>query len=306
MKHKIGCWVVLLLIAVSTLSACSRAPGGGRCEGGLCIDVELAEPIRMNEPVPVTITVESTEEDKQGLKVSLWFSAPDIQVDGEREWVVDLKAHTSMQFSTTIRFPAREGSYDVIAGVLDYQHGRMVRDYVPVRITLLGGTLYPTSEFTPGVPQPVYPLSSPPTSAPETPKPEERPEEASGSTPTPSPVSIVVYKEVHAPIPDDGTWLSFTLPITAAPPSVTVIGAHAKFVVVHPRVQDLVAEIIGPDGETYIGCGIAGSLFQKALTKDAWSCAPTTTSSPLTDNRSMATGYCVFAMSNKAKRERCS
>ena len=108
MKHKISNLLVLLLVAGSVLPACSSAPGGGKCEGGLCIDVELTEPIRMNEPVPVTITVESTEEDKQGLKVSLWFSAPDIQVDGESEWIVDLKAHTSMQFSTTIRFPAME------------------------------------------------------------------------------------------------------------------------------------------------------------------------------------------------------
>jgi len=209
----------------------------------------------MNEPVPVTITVESTEEDKQGLKVSLWFSAPDIQVDGEREWVVDLKAHTSMQFSTTIRFPAREGSYDVVAGALDYQHGRMVRDYVPVRITVLGGTLYPPSEFTPGVPQPVTtievtPLSPLPTPAPETPQPEEQPDETLGPTPTPSPIIVVVNQEVNIPIPDDSTWLTFTIPITTAPSGVTVVGAHAKFLVIHPRGQDLVAEVIGPDGAT--------------------------------------------------------
>lgn len=255
MKHKISSLLVLLLVAGSVLPACSSAPGGGKCEGGLCIDVELTEPIRMNEPVPVTITVESTEEDKQGLKVSLWFSAPDIQVDGEREWVVDLKAHTSMQFSTTIRFPAREGSYDVVAGALDYQHGRMVRDYVPVRITVLGGTLYPPSEFTPGVPEPVTtievtPLSPLPTPAPETPQPEEQPDETLGSTPTPSPIIVVVNQEVNVPIPDDSTWLTFTIPITTAPSGVTVVGAHAKFLVIHPRGQDLVAEVIGPDGAT--------------------------------------------------------
>jgi len=183
MKHKISNLLVLLLVAGSVLPACSSAPGGGKCEGGLCVDIELAEPIRMNEPVPVTITVESTEEDKQGLKISLWLSHPDVLVEGEREWTVDAKAHTPIQFSTMIRF-AREGYYSAHAGVFEYQE-LMVQDAEDVRITALGGTLNPPPEREFGTPAPLErleitpvfptPLSPLPTPAPTPFHLEERP-----------------------------------------------------------------------------------------------------------------------------------
>jgi len=133
----------------------------------------------MNESVPVTITIQAEREDFPGLRVSLWFSDPDIQVIGESEWTVDVEIHKTVQFSTTIRF-AKEGYYTVHAGALDH-HGRMIQDYVPVRITALGGTLNPPSELTPGVPIPVTtiqvtPLSPLPTPAPTSlPSLEERP-----------------------------------------------------------------------------------------------------------------------------------
>jgi len=142
---------VLLLVAGLALSGCSSAPGGGKCRHGVCIDLELAEPIGWNEPVTVTITVE-TEEDIQGLRVRLWFSDPDVLVEGEREWVVDAKAHTPMQFSTTIRF-TEEGYYSVHAGAQDFVGELLVQDAKDVRITTLGGTLNPPSEQELGTPE---------------------------------------------------------------------------------------------------------------------------------------------------------
>lgn len=52
MKRKVSSLLIVLLITSSVLPACS-SPSSGKCEGGLCIDMELAEPIRMNEPVLV-------------------------------------------------------------------------------------------------------------------------------------------------------------------------------------------------------------------------------------------------------------
>ncbi len=151
-------WLLTTGLLSLTLVACgASAPGGGSCDrDGLCIDVELQEPIQMNEPVGVMIVVESTE-DLSGLEIGLWFSAPDVVVDGESEWVRDIKAGESRQFSTAIHFP-REGRFLVHAGVL-HPPGRIVQDYVPVRITALGGTTYPESETTPGVPIPVEPIT---------------------------------------------------------------------------------------------------------------------------------------------------
>ena len=264
MKLKFNSLLALLLVASSTLSACASAPSGGKCDGGVCIDLELAEPIRVNEPVQVTITVE-TQEDVPGLKISLWFSDPDIVVDGESIWVVDAKANVPMQFSTTIRFPRGEGYYRVHAGAQDFVGQLLVQDVARVRMTALGGTLNPPSEgdtrtppvlptvppalLTPSspLPTPSFPVS---TAAPTT-SPLDRPTPPASAS-TPYPVHIVAGRQdLIIPIPEDGTWLTYTFPITSAPPGATVTaGVSARFLVAHPRPQDLIAEVIGPDGMT--------------------------------------------------------
>lgn len=155
---------MILLIVISLLLFACASPSSGTCdENGLCVDIELEEPIQMNEPVDVTIIVKS-KENMSSLPIFLGASAPDILVDGENEWVVDLVDQEPVQLSTTIRFPSREGWYDVYATVL-HPAGRVVRDYVPVRITTLGGTTYPESERTPGVPELIEPVT--PTVSPE-------------------------------------------------------------------------------------------------------------------------------------------
>jgi len=93
------------------------------------------------------------------MKISLSFSDPDIQVTGENNWMVDLTPHHPQHFSTTIIFPSREGYFQVMAGALDTQRGKMFQDGVLVRITAQGATLNPTSSSTPGIPEPA---TSPP------------------------------------------------------------------------------------------------------------------------------------------------
>lgn len=248
MKHKSNCLFVLLLLAV--VSACSSTPGGGKCQGGLCVDVELAEPIGWNEPVPVTITVE-TEEDIPDLVVYLGFSDPDIVVvEGERKWVVDAKAQTPVRFSTAIRFPLREGYYDVIASAHDHRIGLVVRDYVPVRITALGGTLYPPPGEDIGWPS-TLPLVF--TLPPLTPSPLPATPASPLATPDkpgiPAPI-MAGRMDLNTLIPDNGAWLTYILPITAAPPDAITVKVFVGFTIAHPRGQDLVAEVVGPDGVT--------------------------------------------------------
>jgi len=116
----------------------------------------------------------------QGLRVRLWFSDPDVLVEGEREWVVDAKAHTPMQFSTTIRF-TEEGYYSVHAGAQDFVGELLVQDAKDVRITTLGGTLNPPSEQELGTPElleetlePTYLMPSSPLPTPPSPLPTPR------------------------------------------------------------------------------------------------------------------------------------
>lgn len=157
-------FTIILLMTISLLLFACTAPSSGTCdENGLCVDIELEEPIQINEPVGVTITVES-KEDLSNLQVNLWFSDPDILANEESEWVVDVKAGESVQISTTIQFPPSEGSCRVHAGIL-HPPGRVVQDTVPVRITASGGTAYPESERTPGIPEPAEPVT--PTVSPE-------------------------------------------------------------------------------------------------------------------------------------------
>lgn len=162
MKRLANYTSVLLLVSSVVLSICigCSVSGSGQCEGGICVDVELTEPVYIDEPVEVTITIE-TNADMQGLKASLWFSDPDIAVDGKDEWTVDTEAHTAVQVSTIIRF-TQEGYYDVVAGVLDHS-GQMITDYVPVHITTLGGTLHPQSERGAETPAPLERLDITPT-----------------------------------------------------------------------------------------------------------------------------------------------
>ncbi len=150
--------LILWLVTAAALLAACTAPTGGTCDqDGLCIDLELQDPIEREQPVSVTVTVTSREE-LSGLLVNLWFSDPDILVAGENEWEVTLGAGESAQFLTAIEFPSRDGNYQVHAGVL-HPAGRVVQETVPVRITTAGGTVYPETEVTPGIPEPAEPVT---------------------------------------------------------------------------------------------------------------------------------------------------
>jgi parallel beta-helix repeat protein len=127
------------------------------------VDLELVEPIFLNEPVEVTITVE-TEEDILGLTIAAGSIDPTILVEGEHKWVVNAKAHTPLQLSTTIRF-TKEGYFNIHGSAYDPRKGSGVRDVERVRITPLGGTVNPPPEREPGTPAPAKRLDTPPPKA---------------------------------------------------------------------------------------------------------------------------------------------
>ncbi|CAG0935602.1 hypothetical protein TFLX_04445 [Thermoflexales bacterium] len=74
---------IALIVVVALLAACTPAsrPGGINCKTDVCVDVQLSEPIRFNEPVTVTITVE-TEKDETELQIGLFSSNPTIIFEG--------------------------------------------------------------------------------------------------------------------------------------------------------------------------------------------------------------------------------
>jgi hypothetical protein len=156
----------VLLVTVWILAACGPASttSGANCSKGICVDIQLAQPIRFNQPVTATITVE-TERDIPKLSVAL-ASQYSVLVEGARAWEVDAKAHQQFIFTGTVRFTL-EGYVGVTAGVKTTL-GEYVEDVVPVYVTRAGGTANPTMTSGTPAPQPTLsPFDSPlPTPSP--------------------------------------------------------------------------------------------------------------------------------------------
>ncbi len=170
--------VALLAVVNLALSACGPvfAPGGGKYQQGIWIKVELAEPVHFNQPVNVTITVE-TEKDESGLRIGMDVSHPDIVlVEGEHRWVVVTQAGRPVQVTSTIRF-TREGWYNVIGGA--FASTGHASHSVYVHVTQAGGTVNPKHTLPAG-PAPAVPYGTP---LPVTPAP----------TPEPQPTSRDIY-----------------------------------------------------------------------------------------------------------------
>lgn len=172
MKCTFNLMLVLLVISSLALSACMAAssPGSLKCSDELCVDVKLAEPIRFDEPVTATITVQP-KRDIPGLGIYLSASSPRVVFGPEQKWTVDAKANQTIVRTGTARFQG-EGDFDVYADAHNPQRGAHTTGYVRVRVTRVGGTVNPPPEVAPGVPVLVpqaTSLSPLPTSAPTAP-----------------------------------------------------------------------------------------------------------------------------------------
>ena len=137
--------VVLAIIIAGCNGAGNFGPIGQTSQNDIQVKIELGQPIQMNQPVPVTITVE-TDEDIPGMEVFLSTSDPDIRLlDNSGQWTVDSVAHQPMTFTTTIEFP-NEGYFNVAAFAKDPQIAKVVEDYISIQITKEGVTFDPPYE----------------------------------------------------------------------------------------------------------------------------------------------------------------
>ena len=159
----------LLAIGIILLAGCmwSAAPGGGKCREGICVKIEVAEPVRWGEPVTVTITLTS-DKDISGLGVGLGYDRG-VTVDGPQgweaeakegnvreygaNWKVDIKAGHPLVFVRKVHLPAIEEEFSLEAWAARWDLG-LVRDYVKILLTRKGGKVYYS-----GTPVPTHPLS---------------------------------------------------------------------------------------------------------------------------------------------------
>lgn len=167
-----------------TLAACAgaSAPGGAKCQQGVCIKAQVMEPVRGNAPVVLTLTVTS-DKDMPELGVSVYHDA-DAIVEGPQNWEpaaksglvwkggaswkVDAKAKQPSMFTRTIRLPPREGFFTIVVAASTPQV--RVADSVGIYVTSAGATVYYSNTpvaITPGTAVP----GLPPGMVPATPQP---------------------------------------------------------------------------------------------------------------------------------------
>lgn len=158
-------WALAILLMV--LTGCrSTAPGGGRCDQGLCVKIEVAEPIRWGESVKVTITVTSDHEVSD-LGVWLNYEQGTI-VEGPQDWEpetrdrrinedaaswkIDIKANKPAVFVRKVYLPLAEREFKLSAAVYRADLG-YITDSVYIHLTRKGGKVYYS-----GTPLPTIPL----------------------------------------------------------------------------------------------------------------------------------------------------
>jgi hypothetical protein len=148
-------WMLAILMLVLAGCGGSAAPSGGQCNEGLCVKIDVAEPIRWEEPIGVTVTV-TAEKDISNLQVSL-TSYPPVSIEDQGKWVeegmrtnVNVTANRPLVIVRKVRLPT-EGTFELIAGVytpnLPY-----VSDSVRIYLTREGGVVNPTPAVFSGTP----------------------------------------------------------------------------------------------------------------------------------------------------------
>jgi hypothetical protein len=204
-------WVLAMLVLV--LAGCGEYAGlgGGRCRRGLCVKIEVMEPIRWGESLTVKI-IAMTEADIPDLGVSIYTYPPDVAVEGpvgwesiSRDgmvwkggagWLVAVKANQPVVFIRKIRVPEKEGLIRLQANV-STREGRRISHSVSIYFTREGGRVYGAETPVPITPWPlpVYIITSDPSP---TPPPTFTPMPALPPTPT-SPRSPLALPTPLAP-----------------------------------------------------------------------------------------------------------
>ena len=116
-------WNVLLVLAALLVVLTAAVPGGAiwllilfppRPEATVALAV--GTPIRLNQDVPITITVHTNRDIRQ-MDVALWFSSPRDPMRVDDVWRPgDVPAGRTLQFNSSVVFPA-EAEYELQAAV---------------------------------------------------------------------------------------------------------------------------------------------------------------------------------------------
>lgn len=145
-------WAIVLSLV---LSACATSggsigssdPGADKtCQEGVCAEINVAQPIVLNQSTDVTITISSTV-DKPGLSIKLQASPTNVTFGENTLWQYDAVANQSQVFSSTVMFTA-PGEYLIAAGIF-WNGSPLLVNQDRVVISDAGGTVNPTINANP-------------------------------------------------------------------------------------------------------------------------------------------------------------
>ncbi len=156
---------VILTLIVLTACGGARQQGGGRCQDGVCIDLDVVEPILFGEPVVLLVTVTS-DHDIAELDVTVKsFNSHAISADPETwqepfldahtwpstaDWLISVEADTPTTFTRPFQIPLTEGSFD-FAAYASVVNELRIGTMIAIDITHAGGIVYRS-----GTPIPTY------------------------------------------------------------------------------------------------------------------------------------------------------
>lgn len=164
MEHVCRFIAVWALVPSILLSACTRSDGSSdpgadkTCQDGICAELSIPQPIVLNQPTDITITISSTV-DKPGLSIKLQATPANVTFGPNTLWQFDAVANQSQVFNSTVTITA-PGEYLIAVGIFINRSPLLVNQDRVV-INNAGGTVNPTINrnptsdlFLPSTPQP--------------------------------------------------------------------------------------------------------------------------------------------------------
>lgn len=144
-------WAILFSLL---LTACSTGgnngssdPGADKtCQEGVCAEINVAQPIVLNQPANITVTI-SSSVDKPGLSIKLQASPTNVTFGPNTIWQYDAVANQSQVFNSSITFSS-PGEYLIAAGVF-WKGSPLLVNQNRVIISNAGGTVNPTLNTSP-------------------------------------------------------------------------------------------------------------------------------------------------------------
>lgn len=154
MKNVCRLVIICAIVLSMVLTACatggdngSSDPGAEKtCQEGVCAEIIVAQPIVLNQPAIITITISSTV-DKPGLSIKLVASPTNVTFGPDTLWQYDAVTNQSQTFNSSVTFTS-PGEY-LVAAEIFWNGGPLVVNQDRVIINNAGGTLNPTINASP-------------------------------------------------------------------------------------------------------------------------------------------------------------